>query len=442
MKPLNRNMLTLALVAVVTAAGFAKTLDVSVLADKPVVLDSGVQTVYLRVGLTGCEPKLLSDRVPVNVALVIDKSGSMSGDKIEKAKEAAILAIHRLTSSDIVSVVLYDNNVQVLVPATKLTKKDPIIRQIRSVKASGSTALYAGVQNGADEVRKFIAANKVNRIVLLSDGLANIGPDSPTALGRLGANLVDEGISVTTIGLGLGYNEDLMSQLAYKSDGGHYFAEHADELAGVFDDAFGRATSVVAQEVQIEIICGEGMRPVRILGREGAIKDRTVTLDIQSIYGSHEKYAIVEVELPENIRREMDGQNGRQLADVRLKYRDMTADKIISEGSSAMIRFTGSKEEVEKNLNKAILADAVEQIAIENNERALALRDAGKTQEAQQMLFDNTVYLRSNASKLESPKLKDYASENESDADNMDEQNWTRQRKSMRASQSSRRTQQ
>ncbi|MHC4552217.1 MAG: vWA domain-containing protein [Planctomycetota bacterium] len=369
MKVHKHNMLLMLLLAVLSATGFAKTVEVSVLADKPVVLDNGVQTVYLRVGLTGCEPKILSERVPVNVAIVIDKSGSMSGEKIQKAKEAAILAVHRLKSTDIVSVVLYDSDVQVLVPATKLTKKEQIIRQIRTVNAGGSTALYAGVQNGADEVRKFIAANKVNRIVLLSDGLANVGPQSPNELGRLGANLVEEGISVTTIGLGLGYNEDLMSQLAYKSDGGHYFAEHADELAGVFDDEFGRATSVVAQDVTIEIICGEGMRPVRILGREGTIKDRIVKLDIQSIYGSHEKYVIVEVELPADIRRTMNGKNGRQLADVRFRYRDMTADKHVSDADNFTIRFTGSNDEVDKNRNKAILADAVEQIAIENNER-------------------------------------------------------------------------
>lgn len=441
MKTRKTQLLLMALLAALSVPGFAKTVEISVLADKPVVLDTGVQTVYLRVGLTGCEPKLLPDRVPVNVAIVIDKSGSMSGDKIEKAKEAAILAVHRLKSTDIVSVVLYDSDVQVLVPATKLTKKDQIIRQIRSVNAGGSTALYAGVQNGADEVRKFIAANKVNRIVLLSDGLANVGPDSPRALGQLGANLVDEGISVTTIGLGLGYNEDLMSQLAYKSDGGHYFAENADELAGVFDNEFGRATSVVAQDVTIEIICGEGMRPVRILGREGTIKDRTVKLNIQSIYGSHEKYAMVEVELPENIRREMDGKNIRQLADVRLHYRDMTAEKAVSENDSFTIRFTGSKDDVEKNLNKAILADAVEQIAIENNERALALRDAGKTSEAQRVLGMNVDYLRSNASKLDSQKLEDYAIENSYDADNLDESRWTRQRKSMRESQTTRKTQ-
>jgi Ca-activated chloride channel family protein len=89
-----------------------------------------------------------------------------------------------------------------------------------------------------------------------------------------------------------------MSKLAFNSDGGHYFAEKSCDLAEIFDQEFSRTLSVVAQKVQIEIICGEGMRPVRILGREGQIKDRTVTLDIQNIYSNHEKFAILEVELP------------------------------------------------------------------------------------------------------------------------------------------------
>jgi hypothetical protein len=137
----------------------------------------------------------------------------------------------------------------------------------------------------------------------------------------------------------------------------------------------------------------------------------------------------------------MNGKNGRQLADVRFRYRDMTADKHVSDADNFTIRFTGSNDEVDKNRNKAILADAVEQIAIENNERALALRDAGKTKEAQEVLGMNVTYLRSNASKLDSEKLEDYAIENESDADNLDESSWTRQRKSMRQSQTSRRKQ-
>ena len=283
-------------------------------------------------------------------------------------------------------------------------------------------------------MRKFRSNKHVNRIVLLSDGLANVGPESPKALGNLGANLVDKGISVTTIGLGLGYNEDLMSQLAFKSDGGHYFAEDADELAGIFDQEFGKSLSVVAQDVHIEIICGEGMRPVRILGREGTIKGRTVTMDIQNIYSEHEKYAIIEVEIPEH-------ENGkrREVATTKLSYRNMTENKKENHLAGLHVIFSDSESTVEKSLNKHVLADAVEQIAIINNEHALALRDAGKTEDAKQVLYGNTVYLRSNASKLNSQKLDSYA--NETDAGNMGEDNWARQRKSMRESQTTRRGQ-
>ena len=414
----------------------ADTITLTAETDRPVALAGQVQTVYLRIGLTGCPAEILKERAPVNVAIVIDKSGSMSGEKIEKAKEAAILALHRLKSSDIVSVVLYDSEVEVLVPATKMTNRDDVIRKIRRISAGGSTALYAGVQNGAGEVRKFLSRNHVNRIVLLSDGLANIGPDNPSALGQLGANLVDEGMSVTTIGLGLGYNEDLMTQLAYKSDGGHYFAETADELASVFDQEFGRALSVVAQEVTIEIICGEGMRPVRLLGREGAIKGRSVFMDIQNIYSEHEKYAILEVEIPAQPDKKL-----RQLADVRVRYHDMKANATRKSGGACHIRFSDSKTTVEDSLNKRVLADAVEQIAIENNQRALALRDQGDIAKAKQVLYDNAGYLRSNAESLDSDKLAGYAGENQEDAENLEGRSWIGRRKAMRESQSSRQTQ-
>jgi Ca-activated chloride channel family protein len=110
-------------------------------------------------------------------------------------------------------------------------------------------------------------------------------------------------------------------------------------------------------------------------------------------------------------------------------------------GHACQIRFSDSKETVEQAINKRVLADAVEQIAIENNQRALALRDNGQTAEARQVLYENAGYLRSKAEYTGSRKLDGYAGENETDADNLDEANWTRQRKVMRESQSSRQTQ-
>jgi Ca-activated chloride channel homolog len=416
----------------------AETVTLTVETDRPYVPAGEKQAVYLRIGLAGCAEEFLKERRPVNVSLVIDKSGSMSGDKIEKAKDAAIMAIRRLQADDIASIVIYDDQAEVLVPATKMSRTEDSVKKIRRIRADGSTALYDGIQNGAREVRKFLSKNHVNRIVLLSDGLANVGPSSTEELGRLGCNLADEGISVTTIGLGLGYNEDLMSQLAYRSDGGHYFAEEAEELAAIFDQEFDRAMSVVAQQVRLEIICGEEIRPVRVLGRQGSIKDRTVQVDLQNIYAGHEKYVLLEVEVPAGKK-----EKARELACVRLNYQDMKMQAEIKKpGQACEIRFTDSSQEVEKNLNARVTADVVEQIAIENNQRALALRDQGQTQQAKEALEQNTTYLNTNASRLKSEKLSSYAAENEEDADNLEGKNWTRQRKSMRESQTRRQTQQ
>jgi Ca-activated chloride channel family protein len=236
------------------------TLDVAV--SHPYLSADKTQTAYLRVALTGfgLVPERWN-RSPVNVAIVIDKSGSMSGEKIEKAKDAAIMAVRRLSSNDIVSVVTYDSTVNVVVPATRVSDKHNIVRMIQRIRAGGTTALFGGVSKGAREVRKFIGPERVNRIILLSDGLANVGPSSPAELGSLGASLAKEGISVTTIGLGLHYNEDLMTMLAYKSDGNHYFAEHAAELAEIFDSEFGQVLSVVAQDIDIKIQCATAFDP-------------------------------------------------------------------------------------------------------------------------------------------------------------------------------------
>jgi Ca-activated chloride channel family protein len=423
--------------SVICPAKDSQSITVSVQTDKPILQADEKQTAYVRVGLTGCRELESKERVPVNVAIVIDKSGSMSSDrKIENAKEAALLAVDKLDSSDILSVVAYNHEVQVLVPATKLTDKRAVREEIRRLNAGGNTALYAGVQKGAGEVRKFLERQRVNRIVLISDGLANVGPSSPDALGRLGCQLAENGMSVTTVGLGLGYNEDLMSKLAFNSDGGHYFAQNACDLTDVFNKEFSRALSVVAQKVQIEIICGEGMRPVRILGREGQIKDRTVTLEIQNIYSNHEKYAILEVELPAHVEGKI-----RELACVRVNYLDMQTDTSQKVGGVVDVRFSSSKEDVKKNLNKRVTADVVELLAVERNEMAMKLRDQGKTEEARRKLNDNVIYLQNAASDYDCPRLNDYAYTNSSQADKLDETSWNSNRKGMVEGQTMRKSQ-
>jgi Ca-activated chloride channel family protein len=392
-----------------------------------VLLADKKQTTYIKVGLTGFEMSGEHSRAPANVAIVLDRSGSMQGDKIAKARQAALMVIERLKSSDIVSVIAYDDKVNVLVPATKVSDKEQIRAGIRRIEAGGSTALFAGISKGASEVRKFLERKRFNRVILLSDGLANVGPDSPGELGSLGASLVKESISVTTIGLGLGYNEDLMSLLAERSDGNNYFAENSQDLARLFDAEFGDVLSVVAQEVLVKIECGKGIRPVRVLGRDADISGRKVVASINQLYSKQEKYLILEVEVPA-----AGVGSARDVAEVTVTYANMetkTSDKLTS---TVLVRFSDSEEKVAESVAKDAMIAAVTQIATVKNELAVQLRDKGNVKEARQVLLSNALFLEENAKQLDAPQLQEYSGANYADADNLDEKSWNRQRKSMR----------
>ncbi len=400
-------------------------LDVSMA--QPTLLAEKKQTTFVKVGLTGFKMSSKAARTPVNVALVLDKSGSMSGNKIAKAKEAAIWAVRRLSSKDIVSVVVYDSTVRVLVPATKLTDKEAVCRKIREISSGGSTALFAGVSKGAAELRKFIDRKRVNRVILLSDGLANVGPKTPSALGELGSSLIKEGISVSTMGLGLNYNEDLMSELARRSDGNHIFIEKAEDLARVFNFEFDHVLSVVAQEVAITINVNPEIRPVRVLGREAEINGRRVIVKLNQLYSEQEKYVMLEVELPPT----KAGQT-RRIAQVDVSYANMETKTTDRLSSTVSVNFDPSDEVVEKKTNAAVMTECVLQVANEQNKLATALRDKGDVAGAKRVLEANGKYLGYNATLYKSEKLQLHYRANATHADLLGDKDWARGRKMMR----------
>lgn len=422
---------TLVLTAVALAApAAAKQARLDVRLDHPVMMAGEKNKAYLKVGLTGFEIEDRKDRTAVNVAIVIDKSGSMSGEKIQKAKEAARLAVERMGKDDIVSVIAYDTSVQVLVPATKAADKQAIYNGIARIAAGGNTALFAGVSKGADEVRKFLDRNRVNRVILLSDGLANVGPSQPGELAALGGSLIKEGISVTTLGLGLDYNEDLMQRLARASDGNHAFVEQADDLARFFNLEFGDVMAVVAQDVDVEITCGSGVRPVRVLGRDADIVGQKVHARLNQLISGREKFIMLEVEVPPG-----EAGGDRAIADVRVRYRNTVTQ--VNDEQSAAVRasFTSDRAEVERRADKEVIVSALELVANDRNEMAVLLRDQGKVDEARRVLQDNATWLDQNASRYNAPSLKKLSTKNVEDSKNLEGESWKKQRKEMRRSQ-------
>ncbi len=391
----------------------------------PIMLAEKKQSVYLRVGLTGL---LLKEQkiAPINVALVIDKSGSMGGEKIRRAKDAAIMAVERLRKDDIISIITYDHHADVLLPATKAIDKNQIITAINNIRVGGSTTLYAGVETAAKEIRKCYDRKRINRIILVSDGLANVGPNTPTELGALGASLREENITVTTIGLGLDYNEDLMSNLSETSDGNHAFAEQATDLIQFFEQEFSDIFSVVAQEVNVTIIGVDGTRPIRVFGRQAEINNSQVSIKLNQLYAKQEKYVLLELEVPATPANQK-----RVLAGVAVIYRNLGSDIRERLSSLISISFTNSLQQVKKNTNKDVMIAVLEQQAIATTELAVELRDKGKIAEAQQILINNARILKEEAAKYQSQKLQNLGISNKINAENLDEQNWNRQRKFM-----------
>ena len=363
--------------------------------NNPVVYAGTAQKAVVKVTLDAPEAPKKEKRPPVNLTIVLDRSGSMSGQKIEKAREAAIAALRRLEPEDLFSLVTYDHEVKTVVPSQSAANSEWIEGRIRSIRPGGNTALFAGVSQGASEVRKHLDGQYVNRILLLSDGLANVGPDSPSELGRLGAALRKEGISVTTIGVGTDYNEDLMAMMAQNSDGNTYFVESSVDLPRIFNRELGDVLSVVASKVVVEVEFPEGVRPLRILGRDGRVGKNHVELSLNQLYGGQEKFALIEVELPQGTEGEE-----RKVADARCSYQDMIANQAVASTGQTSVRFTGNPEEVAGNMNLAVQNVVVLNTMADARDQAIEYADNADYDKAAEVLLSNA------------DQLKDYAEEN------------------------------
>lgn len=384
------------------------TLDVSPVRE---LLKAGEkQTTWVRVGLTGFKLESETKRPGVNLAIVLDKSGSMQGEKITKAREAAVDAIQLLRADDIVSIITYDSTVNVVVPATKLSDKESVINAINSIRPGGNTALFAGVSKGAAEVRKFLDKERVNRVILLSDGLANVGPSAPGELGSLGKSLLKENISVSTLGLGLGYNEDLMVQLATSSGGNHLFIEDASELADIFRSEFNDVLSVVAQEVDVVVTIPEGVRPVRVLGNDADINGQQIVTRLAQVYSEQNRHVVIEVEISAS---EKDQQ--LELATVSVSYANMKTHESDKLTANATVKFSDDDEKVANSVNRTVMADVVALVSSEQNKLATKFLDEGNLRKCREVLQQNVDFLNVNATNslpIDKVRLENLARQN------------------------------
>jgi Ca-activated chloride channel family protein len=365
--------------------------------DKPVVLAGSDERVVIKVGLKGLTMPVMPDRLPLNLAIVLDKSGSMRHDyKMENAKLGAIEIIERLGEDDIVSLIVYSDRPQVIVPARPAGDKSALIEIVSGIYAGGSTALYGGVAYGADQVRRNLSWEYVNRVILLSDGLANVGPSSTGALANLGGKLEGEGITVTTIGVGLDYNEDLMTALAAASGGNAYFASTSGELPTIFAEEIGEAMTLTARDIRIRVDCPRGVRPVGVIGREGETSGQTMSVKVGKLYGKNDKYALFEVEVSGE-----EGAGELEVASVNVEYVDPYSNETRNDRQSLSVTFDRDEKVVLEEENTEVTKQAVLTRVSEAKLEAVALADRGDHAGAAAVMKKNALELENAAERCD-----------------------------------------
>jgi Ca-activated chloride channel homolog len=259
---------------------------------------------FLRVGVQG-KVVSRSQRKPAHLVFLVDTSGSMqSADKLPLAKEAMKIAVKNLNENDTVAIVTYAGSTRDVLAPTPATDQQRIYAAIESLQSGGGTAMGTGMEMAYRHAVKKVAASVVSRVIVLTDGDANIGPNlSAESMLENIRNYVAEGVTLSTIGFGMGnYRDDMMEKLADKGNGNCFYVDSFQEAKKVFETQLTGTLEVIAKDVKIQVEFNPAaVRRYRLVGyenRDVADRDfRNDKVDAGEIGAGHNVTALYEVEL-------------------------------------------------------------------------------------------------------------------------------------------------
>lgn len=248
---------------------------------RPAVAADGASTLDLL--LTIQPPERPADdhsqsRPPLNLALVIDRSGSMAGSKLSYARKAARFLAGELCDRDRLAIVTFDSEVNVLVPSQPV--RDPLrfISAINTIHAGGATALFDGWLAGATQVAHHLDPQGLNRVLLLSDGQANQGLTDQRRIARRVEGLTQRGISTSAFGLGRSFDEDLMGAIASAGDGTLAQIESPEQLADLYASELQGLAGTIGRRVSLRIEPHHGAELVEVFNDLEKLEDGSLKL--------------------------------------------------------------------------------------------------------------------------------------------------------------------
>ncbi|WP_137113368.1 VWA domain-containing protein [Mesorhizobium sp. GR13] len=265
-------------------------------------------------------------RTPLNLSLVLDRSGSMSGKPLDEAKRCAMMVADRLTARDRLSLVAYSTEAEVLVPSTPVTDPEIFKRALRSIEALATTALHAGWQTGAEQVARHADQGILSRVLLLSDGLANQGVTDASTIARHCGVMADNGVSTSTYGLGSEFNEELMTRMAEFGAGQAHYGQTADDLREPFEEELDLMSAICARKLRLSLQPGHNVR-FEVLNRYNV--DESGKFILPDLAYGGEGWAVLRLTVPQDLCN--PGAGAAALINARLAFEDTQGHPVETE---------------------------------------------------------------------------------------------------------------
>lgn len=363
------------------------------------VLDSANRTGYLYVEVkTDRSANAFVKRVPLNLSIVIDRSGSMAGEKMAFAKKAASDIVDKLTPEDFVSVVIYDEYIDVIQKATPVSNKDSIKKIIAKIKPRNSTNLWGGSDSGYQQVKTNYRKNYVNRVLLISDGNITAGWKIPTRIIERVREYKDiDGITISTFGVGLDYNETLMTDMAENGAGNCYFIDKADKMAAMFDKELNGLMNLVAQNAELRISLPKGVSVEALYPFKFAQDKNEVVIKFRDLFSEESKGLVMRFRLENGVDKGLRFQS-------RLTYVDAADNGIKEALTENLLAPTNDAGVYLAHFNKAVAEQVVLFTANQNLENAMHEADRGNFEAAKRYAEANGYFFTSNAAYVNTSK--------------------------------------
>ncbi|WP_437738571.1 vWA domain-containing protein [Sorangium sp. So ce1335] len=349
-----------------------------------------------------------------HLSLVIDRSGSMKGTRLANAVQAATTAVSRLNDGDVVSVVTFDTRTSVVVPPTTVgpDTRGRILASVRGISLGGDTCISCGIEEGLALLGQ--VGSGVSRMLVLSDGDANHGVRDVPGFRAMAQRARDRGVSITTIGVDVEYNEKILSAIALDSNGRHYFVENDAALARIFEAEAEQLTASVASGAELAIDLAPGVELDRVFDRPFRRAGGQVVVPLGAFAAGEVKTVLLKVRL-DGLGSDRGG--AAPVADVGLAYRDLVA------GADARCQGKLAVAIADRDADASEL-DALVAGRVQRSETAATLKQAnflfeqGRLDEARGKLDAQQRQLRSAADKAKrsapASRAKDVASDFES----------------------------